>query len=350
MYRQDEPEVNLERLLEKLRSFGSKLKIGGGGGVFVYVALGVLAVALVVWLSTGFYQVQPGEQAALRLFGKFDTLQDEGLHWFWPGPIGARDIVRIDEVRSLELGVRGDTKILSESLMITGDEDEEGAPGEAPNIVDVQLLVQYDIKDIEQFLFKVVDPDGATIKDVAETSLRQVIGSRPIDDVLTDKKEDIQAETKLLLQRLLDDYEAGINVREVKLLNVFAPVQVQAAFDDVVKAKEDKARVINLADAYKEDILPRARGAAARLLEDAEAFRQERIALATGQAERFTAILTEYRESEDVTRQRLYFEAMEEILPGITKLIVQDENVVVLLPGEGSRSPVLPLPDVGTTP
>ena len=109
--------------------------------------------------------------------------------------------------------------------MITGDEDEEGAPGEAPNIVDVQLLVQYDIKDIEQFLFKVVDPDGATIKDVAETSLRQVIGSRPIDDVLTDKKEDIQAETKLLLQKLLDDYEAGINVREVKLLNVFAPVQ-----------------------------------------------------------------------------------------------------------------------------
>ena len=350
MYRQDEPEVNLERLLEKLRSFGSRLKIGGGGGVFVYVALGVLAVALVVWLSTGFYQVQPGEQAALRLFGKFDTLQDEGLHWFWPGPIGARNVVRIDEVRSLELGVRGDTKILSESLMITGDEDEEGAPGEAPNIVDVQLLVQYDIKDIEQFLFKVVDPDGATIKDVAETSLRQVIGSRPIDDVLTDKKEDIQAETKLLLQKLLDDYEAGINVREVKLLNVFAPVQVQAAFDDVVKAKEDKARIINLADAYKEDILPRARGAAARLLEDAEAFRQERIALATGQAERFTAILTEYRESEDVTRQRLYFEAMEEILPGINKLIVQDENVIVLLPGEGSRSPVLPLPDVGTTP
>ena len=345
MYRQDEPEVNLEQLLERLRSFGSKFKLGGGG-VFGYIVLGALVIALAVWLGSGFYQVQPGEQAALRMFGEFDSLQDEGLHWFWPGPIGARDVVRVDEVRSLELGVRGDTKILSESLMITGDADEEGAPGEAPNIVDVQLLVQYDIKDIEQFLFKVVDPAGATIKDVAETSLRQVVGSRPIDDVLTDKKEDIQVETKVLLQRLLDEYETGINIREVKLRNVFAPVQVQAAFDDVVKAKEDKARVINLADAYKEDILPRARGDAARLLENAEAFRQERIALATGQAERFTAILREYRESQDVTRQRLYLEAMEDILPGITKLIVQDDNVVVLLPGESSGSPVLPLPDV----
>ena len=115
MYRQEEPEVNLEQLLEKLRSFGRKLKIGGGGGVFVYVVLGVLAVALTIWLATGFYQVQPGEQAALRMFGKFDGLQDEGLHWFWPGPIGGRDVIRVDEVRSLELGVRGDTKILSES-------------------------------------------------------------------------------------------------------------------------------------------------------------------------------------------------------------------------------------------
>ena len=350
MYRQDEPEVNLEQIIERLRSFGEKFKIGGGGGVFLYIFLGILLVVLVIWLASGFFQVQPGERAALRMFGQFNGVQDEGLHWFWPGPIGSRDVIRVDEVRSLELGIRGDTKILSESLMITGDADEQGAPGEAPNIVDVQLLVQYDIKDIEQFLFKVVDPDGATIKDVAETSLRQVVGSRPIDDVLTDKKEDIQAETKLLIQGLLDEYEAGVNVREVKLLNVFAPVQVQAAFDDVVKAKEDKARVINLADAYKEDILPRARGEAARLLENAEAFRQERIALATGKAERFTAILNEYRESEDVTRQRLYLEAMEEILPGITKLIVQDENVVVLLPGEGQRSPVLPLPDTGTTP
>jgi len=348
MYRQEEPEVNLEKLLEKLRSFGRRLRIGGGGGLG-YIVLGVLVVALVIWLATGFYQVQPGEQAALRMFGKFDSLQDEGLHWFWPGPIGSRNVVRADEVRRLELGVRGGTQVLSESLMITGDADEEGAPGEAPNIVDVQLLVQYDIKDIEQFLFRVVDPEGSTIKDVAETSLRQVIGSRPIDDVLTDKKEDIQAETKILIQDLLDNYEAGIRIREVKLLNVFAPVQVQAAFDDVVKAKEDKARIINLADAYKEDILPRARGDAARLLEDAEAFRQERIALATGRAQGFIAILSQYRGSEDVTRQRLYLEAMEAILPGIKKVIVQDDADVIVLQGQDA-STVVPLPSTGNSP
>ena len=212
-----------------------------------------------------------------------------------------------------------------------------------PALVRLALNDSDNMDYIEQFLFRVVDPDGATIKDVAETSLRQVIGSRPIDDVLTDKKEDIQAETKILIQRLLDSYEAGIRIREVKLLNVFAPVQVQAAFDDVVKAKEDKARIINLADAYKEDILPRARGAAARLLEDAEAFRQERIALATGKAQRFIAILSQYRGSEDVTRQRLYLEAMEDILPGIKKVIVQNDADVIVLQGQGA-STVVPLP------
>ena len=345
MYRQEEPEVNLDQLVKRLRSFTGRFR-PGGGGVFAYIVLGIWTVALLIWLSTGFFTVQPGEQAALRRLGKFDTIQGPGLHWFWPSPIGARDVVMVDEVRRLELGVRGGTPILTESLMITGDVDEQGNPGGAPNIVDAQMLVQYDIKDVEKFLFRVVDPAGITLKDAAETSLRQVVGSRPIDDILTDKKEDVQAETKGLLQLLLDTYETGINVREVKLQNVFAPEQVKDAFDDVVRAKEDKARIINLADAYKEDILPRARGEAARLMEAAEAFRQERIALATGQAVRFVAILGEYRESKDITRQRLYLEAMEEILPGITKLILQTENAVVVLPSGGASpvSPVVPLP------
>jgi len=170
-----------------------------------------------------------------------------------------------------------------------------------------------------------VDPDGGTIKDATETALRQVVGSRPIDDVLTDKKEEIQVETKQLLQSLLDEYETGIRVTEVKLLSVFAPIQVQDAFDDVVRAKEDKARIINLADAYKEDIIPRARGEAARLVEAAEAFKQEKVALAEGQARRFEVILEEYKKAPAITRQRLYLEAMEKILPGITKFIVSDE-------------------------
>ena len=249
MFRQEEPEVNLDQIIERVRAFGNRFRFGGGGGIVWYLILGVFILALVIWLGRGIYTVQPGEQAALRLFGKFNSLQGPGLHWFWPSPIGTHTVVNTAEVRRLELGVRGGQPILSESLMITGDADEEGNPGEAPNIVDVQLLVQYDITDIEAFLFKVIDPDGITIKDVAETALRQIVGSRPIDDVLTDQKEAVQADVKLLLQKLLDDYQTGIRVREVKLLNVFAPEQVKAAFDDVVKAKEDKARIINLADA-----------------------------------------------------------------------------------------------------
>ena len=259
------------------------------------------------------------------MFGEFSSDRAEGLHWWWPSPIGARDVVNVQQIRKLEIGVRGDTPVLQESLMITGDPDEEGQPGEAPNIVDVQLLVQYDIKNVREFLYEAVDPDGGTIKDATETALRQVVGSRPIDDVLTDKKEEIQVETKRLLQDLLDDYGTGIRVTEVKLLSVFAPIQVQDAFDDVVRAKEDKARIINLADAYKEDIIPRARGEAARLVEAAEAFKQEKVALAEGQARRFEVILEEYKKAPAITRQRLYLEAMEDMLPGITKFIVSEE-------------------------
>ena len=342
MYRQEEPDVNFDQALKGVREFLNRFRLDGGG-VLVFLVFGLLLVALVVWLGSGFYTVQPGEQAAVRLFGQFTDTRDEGLHWWWPSPVGGRDIVRVDEVKRLELGVRGDTPNLEESLMITGDPDESGNPGEAPNIVDVQLTVQYNIKDLERFLYRAVDPAGVTIKDAAETSLRQVVGSRPIDDVLTDKKEEVQEETRLLLQRLLDDYETGIHVTEVKLANVFAPEQVKDAFDDVVRAKEDKARIINLADAYKEDILPRARGDAARLLQDAEAFRQERIALSTGESEYFLAILNEFRKAPDVTRQRLYLEAMEEILPGIQK-IIGDPARVILSPS-GDSGQIVPVPE-----
>jgi membrane protease subunit HflK len=342
MYRPEEPEVNFEQVLDRIRSFFGRFRLGGGGPLYLIV-IGLFVVAFVVWIGTGFFTVQPGEQAAVRRLGVYESLHGPGLHWWWPTPIGARDIVKVDDVRQLEVGVRGGLPELSESLMITGDADEEDQPGEAPNIVDVQLLVQYDIKDLELFLFRTVDPAGKTMKDATETALRQVVGSRPIDDPLTDKKEDTQADTKLLLQALLDDYETGINVREVKLLNVFAPEQVKDAFDDVVRAKEDKARIINLADAYLEDILPKARGEAARLEETAEGYKQERIAIAQGQAERFSAILAEYSLAPDVTRKRLYLEAMEEILPGIRKYIISSAT-------GGGLLELLPLTEDGELP
>ncbi|MXY20463.1 MAG: FtsH protease activity modulator HflK [Dehalococcoidia bacterium] len=346
MYRPEEPEVNFDQVMERIRNFFGRFRIGGGGSggnIGSLIVIGLFAVGIAVWLGSGFFTVQPGEEAALRRLGTFDSIKQPGLHWWWPAPIGARDVIFVDSVRQLEVGVAGGNPVLSESLMITGDADESGLVGEAPNIVDVQLLVQYDIKDIEAYLYRVSDPDGQTIKDVTETALRQVIGSRPIDDVLTDKKEDIQAETKLLLQGLLDSYNTGLNVREVKLLNVFAPEQVKDAFDDVVRAKEDKARMINLADAYKESILPQARGEAARVTEAAEAYKQERIAIAEGQAERFKAILFEYEKAPEVTRQRLFLEAMEEILPGVKMYIMSGETGSSVLP-------LLPLTDNGQLP
>ena len=316
MYRQEEPEVSFDQIMERIRSFFGRFRLGGGGGAFALFVFGLFFAALIGWLATGFYTVSPGQQGAVRLLGRFVGTSEPGLHWFWPSPVGTRDIVAVDEVRSLEVGVRGNTPVLDESLMITGDE----------NIVDAQLQVQYDITDIERFLFRVKDPAGVTIKDAAETALRQVVGARIIDDVLTTEKDLVQIETQNKLQDLMETYQTGIRIREVKLLNVKPPVQVQDAFDDVVRALEDKQQAINLAEAYQADVVPKARGEAARLTEEANAFKAERVNLATGEADKFRSILEEFRLSEEVTRQRLYLEAMEEVLPGVTKFIVDSEN------------------------
>ena len=300
------------------------------------LVLAILAITLVGWLATGFYTVQPGEQAAMRRVGKFVETSGPGLHWYWPAPIGTKAIVNVAEVRRLEVGLRGSTPVLAESLMITGDE----------NLVDAQLLVQYDIADIEKFLFRAADPEAVILKSATESALRRVVGQRNIDDVLTTLKEEVQAETKLLLQSLLDAYDTGIRVREVKLQNVQAPAQVQDAFDDVVRAKEDRERIINLAEAYQADILPRARGEASRTIQAAQGFKAERVANATGESDRFLSILQEFQQAEDVTRQRLYLEAVEEILGNVNKYIISDDsggNLLQFLPlGDTSQSPLGP--------
>ncbi|MDP7578857.1 MAG: FtsH protease activity modulator HflK [SAR202 cluster bacterium] len=329
MHGQNEPEVNLGWFVERIRRI---LRPIGGGGPLAILIVAILAGAA-WWLATGFYTVVPGEKAALRMFGVYQQGSsnalmggtEPGLHWWWPSPVGQRAIVKVDEIRRMELGFRGTSPVPVESLMITGDE----------NIVDAQLLVQYNVEDIELFLFRVIDPTGLTIRDATESALRQVVGSRNIDDVLTTQKEQVQSETKLLLQKLLDSYDTGIRILEVKLQSVLPPQQVSDAFDDVVRAKEDKEKIINLADAYEEDIIPKARGEAQMLLQEAEAFKAQRVNLATGQASRFLSILEEYQKAPRVTRQRLYLEAMEEILPDITKYIIAEEsggNLLELLP------------------
>ena len=345
-----QPEIDLEQILEKIRGFFRPLmsKFGAGGSsVILFVVVGA---AVLLWLATGFYQVRPAQLAAVRLFGAYDqALKGPGLHWFWPSPMGTRNVETVTETRRLELGFRSGqdgqvTDIPFEALMITGD----------LNIVDVQLVVQYRIKDLGAYLFQVDDPgdperniraggpDGLTLKDATEVALRQVVGQRSVDDILTINKEAAQADARLLLQTILDDYGTGLEVLEVRLQNVRPPDPVRDAFDDVVRARVDKEARINEALAYQQDKLPRARGDAQRILNVAEAFKQERILKATGEADRFTSVLKEYAESKQVTRQRMYLEAMEEILPGVTKVVITPETA-------GSLLEFLPLPIDGGT-
>jgi len=335
-YRKDEPEINLRAVLDKLPfKFGRM----SGGNTFSFVVLAIVSVALVIWMATGFYSVQPGEIAVTKLFGKLNSEQGPGLHWFPNPPIGSKQVVFVEEVKRLELGFRGGQSVPDESVMITGDE----------NIIDVQLLVQYDIKSATDFLFQTVDPSGALIKDATETALRQVVGSNAIDTVIIER-EIIQSSTKLILQKLLDDYKSGIRVTEVKLQGVNPPDEVKPAFADVVIAKEDKETIINQAQAYEESVLPNARGESMKLIEDARAFRAQRINSAEGRASKFTSMLAEYRKSPSITRQRLLYETMEEVLPEITKYIVDTETgILPILPlGQENNISLVPQSKVGT--
>ena len=305
---------------------------------------------MVIWLATGIYTISPGQNAALRLFGAVQgaPVIQEGLHWWYPGPIGKTDVVLVTETRRMELGFRSseagaNTPFPTEALMISGD----------LNIVDVQMVVQYNIKDLNNFLFRVDDPgeetravpegrpDGRTLKDAAEAALRLMVGQRSIDDILVRNREEVEARTRERLQGIVDDYNTGINIEAVQLQDVKAPEEVRDAFDDVLRARQERDTRINQARAFEADIIPRAEGDAERIKEGAEAFRQARIARAQGEADRFISVLDEYQDSQEVTRRRLYLEAMEEILPGITKIILSPETESVLVLGdEGNLTPV----------
>ena len=349
MYRppqQEETQLSFDEIIERLRASLPKLPGIGGGSLFGIIFL-VMIVIAIVWAGTGFYTVGPDEQAVLRFFGKKSGTASGGLHWYYPSPIGKRDVVAVTTTRRLELGFRSGAdgftvaqSVTNESLMITKD----------VNIVDVQAVVQYKISNLSDFLFNVDDPgdadrgipagqpDGRTLRDIAESALRQVVGSRNIDDVLTTEKEQVQTEVLLIMRQLAKDYESGIDVLQVLLQNVNPPLEVQSAFEDVVRAREDKERLINLAEAYQASEIPKATGEAAKVTEAARGFKTGRIARAQGEADGFEAILEGYLLSPDVTRQRLYLEAMEEVLPGVTKFILSDSGVLPFLPLSGSTS------------
>ena len=332
MFDNKEPEFNFSGLSKILNNIRKYIPLPKNNFFFFII---VILFLIGLWGSSGIFTVQPGEQAALRLFGKFNSISGPGLHWFFPSPIGQKDIVATSTIRRLELGFRGDKIVPDEALMITGDE----------NIVDAQLLVQFDIKDLKKFLYMAIEPGEKTMMDVAETALRQVVGSKPIDDVLTTEKEAVQSETKILMQSLLDSYNSGIRVREVKLQNVQPPSQVQDAFDDVVRAREDKAKIINLADAYREDILPKARGYAAKVIQDAKAYEAVRIAESKGEADKFNSILKEYNLQKETTESRLYLETIERVLPKLKQIIIGDPNKIYIFNSDNVKQVIGTLED-----
>ena len=359
MYQQPrrEPEIDFEQILNRIRAaLGG---FGRRGNIVTYGTFGILGLAFILWMVTGIYQVSPGEQAVHRTFGKCCRVTDQGLHWWWPAPIGTKNVESIEEIRKMDLGFSSASGVssqilLQEAQMIAGD----------LNVVDVPLVVQYRIKNLEDFLFNVADPgeqiaqggtrdiapdrpEGRTLKDATEAALRLVVGQRTIDDVLTENKPEAQEATLVLLQEILDDYGVGIEITAVLLQEVQAPEEVRPAFQDVNRARQDRERARNEAEAFARDVIPRARGAAERVIQAAEAFKRERIAKAQGEAGRFLSILREYEKSKDVTRQRIYLEHMEEILPGITKFVVSPEAEGAIILNAGSQ--IVPVPGLSSS-
>ena len=280
----------------------------------------VLVGIILLWLATGIYIVGPDEVGVVRTFGKFTRVVQSGLNWKFPAPIEIVDTPKVTEVKRIEIGFRtlknGQYRTVEkESLMLTGDE----------NIVDAEMIVQYKIKDPVAYLFRIVGPE-LTVREAAEASLRTVVGRNKIDETLTTGKFTIQEETKNQLQSVLDNYNSGIHVVAVQLQDVSPPKEVIGAFKDVASAKEDKNRMINQAEGYRNDVIPKARGEAEAMIRDAEGFKESRVKRAEGDATKFTTILKEYRKAKSITEKRLYLETMEKVLPDIEKIIVPDKD------------------------
>ena len=294
----------------------------------------IFGIALIFWLFTGVYTVGPDEVGVVQRFGKYIRVVQSGLNYHMPFPIETVKTPKVTEVKRIEIGFRTIGKnqyrtVERESLMLTGDE----------NIVDAELIVQYKIKEPLNYLFNFIGPE-LTMREASEASLRTVVGRHNIDEALTSGKLMIQEETKELLQSILDKYETGIQVVAVQLQDVSPPKQVIDSFKDVASAKEDKNRMINEAEGYRNNVIPKARGEAQSMILEAEGFRESRISRAEGDVAKFKAILKEYSKAKDVTRKRLYLEAMEEILPGLEKYIVpsgEDGNLLNLLNLGGTK-------------
>jgi modulator of FtsH protease HflK len=291
---------------------------GGGLGLIVLILLAV-------WLASGFYIVDASNKGIVVRFGKYLESTDPGLRWHLPWPIEAVDVVNVSQVRTVEVGYRNSvkSKVPQESLMLTDDE----------NIIDIQFAVQYTVKDPKAYLFNNRAPDEAVLQS-AETAIRQMVGKNKMDYVLYEGRADIANSASKLMQAILDRYQTGINVSTVTMQNAQPPEQVQAAFDDAVKAGQDRERQKSEGEAYANDVIPRARGAALRLLAEANGYQQRVIANAEGEASRFKQVLTEYRKAPAVTRERLYLDTVQQVFASTSKIIVDQKgsNSLLYLP------------------
>ncbi len=322
----------------RLAQFRMPRMAGGSRGILV-----IIAVLVVAWLLSGIYIVNPDEEGVVLRFGKYDRSTVPGPHYALPIPIETVYKPKVTQVLRSEIGYRnvGQTTTFQqgrvrtmpqEASMLTGDE----------NVVNVQFSVQYKIKDAVQYLFHVADPT-AMVHNAAEAAMREVIGNNLIDAAITDGKLQIQSDATQLLQVILDRYGAGIQVLAVQLQDVHPPQEVVEAFKDVASAREDKSRIINEAEAYRNELLPTARGEASAIRNEAEAYAATRVQHAEGAANRFTALRVEYEKAPEVTKQRLYYETMEDILQKADEKVVMD--------GQAAQRalPYLPLPTLGSS-
>lgn len=315
---------DLDEVFRKLRDqirqlFGGKVPEGPSRGPGSTAIILLIGAAFVVWMLSGIYIVDQGKRGVTLTFGAHAQTTEPGPHWHWPRPIGHVDRVNVEERKIIEVGyesMQGRSRpVPNEALMITRDE----------NIVDVRLAIQYRIEEPFQYLFNFRMPDE-TLKQVTESALREIIGKRELDFVLTEGRTEVAQETGRLVQSIMEEYETGLTVVQSAVQDIQPPEEVQPAFEDAIRAREDEQRTINRAQAYANELIPRAGGQAARVLEEAEGHRDRVIAEAEGDAARFDAVRQEYAQAPDIMRQRLYLETMEEILGRVSKVMVDMDD------------------------
>ena len=313
-------------------------KKSGGGPRRTFLIVIALIVAFAVWVFSGFYRVQPGELGIELVFGAYWETSDPGLHYNFPYPIGEVETPQVQQSRRADVGYRtsdftgirdqAQQEVPEESLILTGDE----------NIVDMDFTVFWRIKNAQEYLFMIRDPEG-TVKAVAESAMREVIGQTRFDQAVTVGREAIEVQSAGEIQAILDSYRAGIEVERVVLQQSDPPIEVIDAFNDVQRARQDRDRLRNEAEAYANTILPEARGEAQRILRAAEGMRERLIKEAEGEAQRFNSVYLAYKLAPEVTRKRMYLEAIGEVIGRSTKIIIEED-------GGSGVVPYLPLPEI----